>query len=592
MMKKFVISVLGSFVGAWFAMALFSIASVVMSFAVIAAMAKSGDAKKVVDENTVLVVDLDMIVTDKAEGMADPVKIIMNQTLETVSLNNVINAIEKAADDENITGMVIKAGGINAGFSSMKDIRDALLKFKKSDKFIYAYGYQSIGQADYYLASTADSIFINPIAMVDIHGLSAQNMFYKKLLDKLGVEMQVIRVGTFKSAVEPYMLTEISDANRMQQEHYMGSIWGTVTNEIAESRGFEVKRLNEMADSMLMTKPAEYLLANKIIDGTCYQQEFTNKLMAKLDVEDEDDLNCVDLKDYISTLQDKQKGKYEVAVLYAEGEIDGSDDTEGINSDDLVGDIKELSKNDDVKALVLRVNSPGGSAFGSEQIWKALEDFKKTGKKFVVSMGDVAASGGYYISCGADRIFAQDVTITGSIGIFGVIPCAETLVTEKIGVTQSVVKTNANGEFGSLINKMTPFQRESMQQYVNRGYELFTSRCAAGRKMSVDSIKMIAEGRVWDGKSANEIGLVDEIGSLASAVKYAASQAKLGEEYKVNYYPSSKSKFEKLMSKYVGEMKQSYLRSELGELYEFHVAAKRLLNRDQILCIMEPVTIR
>ncbi len=584
MLKKFFTIVLGSFVGAWLAMIVVTITSIVMSFAFLSAMSDIKPAKKALTEGSVLYLDLGMQISER-KAADDPMNMMMNQDVKTAGLNDLVAQIETASQEPKIEGMYIDCKGISAGNATLLELRKAIETFKASGKFVYAYGYQGIPQGDYYLASVADSIFINPSGMVDIHGMAAQNLLFKKLLDKVGVEMQVLRVGTFKSAVEPYMLTEISEANRMQQEQYLGNIWGEVVGAMAQSRGISVERLNEMADSLVMTKNCDYLLANRLIDGVCYKSEMKKKLEAKVDGE----MTLVSPED-IEVVQ-KIGGASEIAVVYAEGEIDGST-TEGIISDELTKTIEELTEREEVACMVLRVNSPGGSAFGSEQIWKSIEDFKAAGKKVVVSMGDLAASGGYYISCNADRIFAEPVTLTGSIGIFGVIPCFEELTTETLGVTSSVVKTNANADFGSLIQKMTPSQTQAMQEYINRGYDLFTKRCADGRGMSQDSIKAIAEGRVWDGKKALEIGLVDELGSLADAIAYAKELSEIGEEYTVNEYPALKSQWERMLEKYMENAAQVKMREELGVLYDYQQVLKKLLSRDKVLCLMEPFEIK
>lgn len=586
MLKKFFITVLGSFVGTMIALIVMSVLSVVLSFAMLGALASSEMSKvSTVSDNSVLLLDLGMSITERAtEG--DVINMMMyDEDLSTTGLHDLIAKIEKAAEMKQIKGMLISCKGISAGTSSLYELRQAVEKFKQSGKFVYAYGYQSIAQADYYLASAADSIFVNPEASVDLHGLAAQNIFFKNLLDKIGVEMQVLRVGTYKGAVEPYMLSEISEANRAQQEHYMGSIWSTLAADIAKGRNLSVEKVNEYADSLVIAKSADYLLANGLVDGICYKKEMEKKIEAITG----SDLNLV--KPDKIALTKNESGDCQVAVLYAEGEIDGST-TEGIISDEMVDIIYELAENDDVKAMVLRVNSPGGSAFGSEQIWKALEDFKAEGKTLVVSMGDLAASGGYYISCGANRIFAEPVTLTGSIGIFGVIPCVEKLANETLGITTSTVKTNANGDFGSLLQKMTPYQRDALQAMVNRGYETFTKRCADGRGVTQDSIKVIAEGRVWEGTTALEIGLVDEMGSLKDAIAWAAADKDIADIYYVKEYPTTASKWERMLQRFIDEQTEAKMRQELGVLYDYHKEVKKVLNRQSVLCLMDPIEIK
>ena len=585
-MKKFFTVVLGSFVGTWLALMISSVLSIVLSFMMLGMMSNASSSKVALSDNSILHIDLGTAITERSTD-DDVMSMVMGNGGSTVGLDQMLSAILAAKTNDKVKGIIIDCNGVQAGVATLKEVRDALSDFACSDKFVYAYGYSGIAQADYYVASVADSIFISPYTSVDIHGLAAQNLFFKNLLDKIGVEMQVIRVGTFKSAVEPYMLTEISEANRMQQEHYLGSIWSCMLSEMAGSRRIESKQLNALADSMLVAKDHNYLLKYKLIDGVCYRTEMESKLKV-LTCGEDGDLNLITPADM--PLAKVPSGKKEISVVYAVGEIDGNS-TEGIDSQELVKTINELAKDDDVAAMVLRVNSPGGSAFGSEQIWKAIEDFKKKDKKVVVSMGDYAASGGYYISSGADYIVAEPTTITGSIGIFGVIPCAETLVEDKLGINQCVVKTNANGEFGSLITRMTPAQRDAMQQMVNNGYELFTSRCATGRNVPIDSIKSIAEGRVWDGTSAFKIGLVDKLGSMKYAISKAAELAKCEGDYSIATYPEVKTRWQRMIEKYAMARYEAQMRSEFGELCDYQKVLKRVLGRDKVLCLMEPCEI-
>ncbi len=587
-MKKFFTVVLGSFVGAWLAMMVSSVISIVLSFAMMGMMSNMSGSKPSISDNSILVVDLGDVITDRGTSNDDVMSMVMGNATGSMSLSDAVAAVKAAKTNNKITGMYIACNGGANGVSTLYELRKAIADFKESDKFVYAYGYEGIAQSDYFVASVADSIFVNPEASVDIHGLASQNLFFKNLLDKLGIEMQVLRVGTFKSAVEPFMLSEISEANRMQQQHYLGSIWSTMLDVMSESRHIKASELNALADSMLVAKDVTYLLNHKIVDGVCYKPEMEKKLKALTCGEDEE-LNLVSLADM--PVKDAPKGDKEIAVVYAEGEIDGSND-EGIISEEMVATIMDLAEDDDVAAMVLRVNSPGGSAFGSEQIWKAVEQFKASGKKVVVSMGDYAASGGYYISCGADCIFAQPTTLTGSIGIFGMIPCLENLATDKLGITQNVVSTNANGGFGSALTRMTDQQRDAMQAMVNRGYELFTKRCADGRGVPQDSIKAIAEGRVWDGASALKLGLVDKIGGLNDAIRTAAEMAKCTGNYKTKSYPALKSRWERMLEKYAMARYEAAMRSEFGELYDYHKAAKQILCRDRVLCLMEPFVIK
>lgn len=485
--------------------------------------------------------------------------------------------------------------------SSLYELRNALIDFKKSKKFVYAFGDEGIMQSDYYLASVADSIFLNPEGAVDVHGLGASTPYMKNLLDKVGVEMQVVRVGTFKSAVEPYMLSEMSDANRLQQEHYLGSLWGVISKDIAESRKIPVNTLNQLADSVMLTMSTQELMQNKIIDHTCYRTEMEDKLRSKTDVDKKDDLRLVTPSQLVLTDSDKQNEEKQIAVVYATGEIDGSSMVpgmaeEGIDSESLAATIRELQYDDNIKGLVLRVNSPGGSAFGSEVIWKAIDDFKKCGKPVAVSMSDYAASGGYYISAGAQRIFAEPTTITGSIGIFGMIPNASNLINNTLGVNIEEVTTNKNAIAGAPYKPLSESQKAALQRMVERGYDLFTRRCSDGRSatglhISQDSIKKIAEGRVWDGTTAKNIGLVDEFGGLQAAIDWVAKKANLGDDYSVTNLPQEELTFKSMLGQMTHSKVEEDMQRRMGLFYTYYEQLHAILNRDQVLCIMEPLEI-
>lgn len=594
MMKKFLLVVCGSFVGVTLALMVFTISAVVTSFAIIGAMG-AGEARSI-DDNSILHITLKGAIPER-DGMADvSVTDLVRGVPSPPSLATLKAAIAAAASSDKVDGIYIDCQGASANPATLYELRKSLADFKKTgkNKFIYAYGGQAITQGDYYVASVADSIFLNPIGAVDVHGLAAVIPSYKGLLDKLGVEMQVVRVGTFKSAVEPYILDSISPANRLQQQHYMGSIWDCMASQMAESRKIKRDAFNRLADTLLLALPADSLVRLHVVDALCYKSEMESRLRRMSDINEGDDLRLVDPAEMADSDTGRGGKQGEIAVLYAVGEIDGARaGGDGIDSDDLIDQIKELRDDDDVKGLVLRVNSPGGSAYGSEQIWKALDDFKRSGKPLAVSMGDLAASGGYYISCGADRIFAEPVTITGSIGIFGMVPNLGGLFTDKLGVRFSVVKTNKNSDFGNFTKPLTPVQRAMMQTYVNRGYELFTKRCADGRDMRQDSIKAIAEGRVWDGRTALSIGLVDEFGGIDAAVCYVAAKASLKSgQYATRSYPADTDRIERLLKHYGAGAAESRLSEQMGIFYSCYASLKRIMARDQILCLMEPMEVK
>ena len=561
-----------------------------MSFAFMGAMSMLGKTSSAsITDNSVLKLDLNCIVNERYTE-DDFMSIFLDSETSTVGLDEILLAIDAAKDDERIKGIYIECNGISAGTASLYEIRNALTNFKnESGKFIYAYG-DNIPQADYYLASVADSIFVNTIGSIDLRGLAVSIPFYKNLLDKIGVEMQIVRVGTFKSAVEPYILTEISEANKLQYETFISSIWGNMVNDISNSRGIEPTRLNEMTDSIVFLQETKYLLANNLVDAACYKYEFDDRLKLAVLGDTETEINFVSPTD-VANAQKASNGNGNIAIVYAVGEIYDSGD-DGINSAELSKTILEIANDDDVDGVVLRVNSPGGSAYGSEQIWDALQKVKDAGKPLAVSMGDMAASGGYYISCGADRIFAEPLTLTGSIGVFGMIPCIKELYEEKLGINQSVVKTNSNSEFPMLTERMTPAQQASMQRMVNNTYELFVSRCAEGRNMPSDSIKAIAEGRVWDGISAKNIGLVDEFGNLEDATEWVAEQAGIDDDYNIIIAPEQKDFFTKYISKHISQSIEGKLQEEMGPMYQYRNAIKHITSRDQILCLTPEVVIK
>lgn len=592
MMKKFILIVCGSFVGAFLAFMFFMIATMIMSFAIMGSMSFGGSKKAVsVSKHSILKIDLGTVVSERSgsEGLDMMAMLQGGGMPEDLGLNTFISAVKNAAENDKVDGIYIECNGVSASPATLQAMRRALKEFKKSGKWIAAYGHEGINPADYYLASVADSIYINPVGSIDLHGMASVTPYMKKLLDKVGIEMQIVRVGTFKSAVEPYMLEDMSDANRLQQEHYLGMVWKEMLDSIAADRKLQYDALNSLCDSVVFCMETKDLVAKKLADKMVYKNEMENILRARTEVDKKDDLNFVTPDDMASSLEDIATGDH-IAVLYAVGEIDGSPSMgstdEGINSDKLSETIHDLMNDDNVKGLVLRVNSPGGSAFGSEQIWKALMDFKAAGKPLAVSMGDYAASGGYYISCCADRIFAERTTITGSIGIFGMIPSFNELIENKLGVHMASVKTNENGDMGALGKKLTPAQLAALQNMVNQGYELFTKRCADGRHVTQDSIKSIAEGRVWDAITAKKIGLVDDFGGIREAVAWVAQKANLGKDYKTQNYPALEDKFMAMLDKYMVTRYESQLRGEMGLLYDWHLQLQRILGRDRILCLM------
>lgn len=589
MLKKFFLIICGSFVGSFIAIMVAMLCVLMLGVSISLSM---GRGTATVKNHSILKIDLSGPVEERSEEVSSINELIaiLQGAEKGASLQDIERSLNVAMLDDNIDGVVLNCNGVQAAPATLRAIRKAIANFKKSKKWVYAYGNMGFDQGDYYVATAADSIFINPVGAVDVHGMASCTPYFKKVLDNIGVEMQVIRVGAYKSAVEPYMLDAMSPENREQQQLYLGNIWGVIENEMADARKINRGVFNQYVDSILLVQPADTLIKRHLVDAKIYRPEFENRLRKLTSVKETDDLNFVSPQMLAANYDAGENKDGVIAVVYACGEIDGGTPGEGIDSEQLVDCIGKLQRNDDVKALVLRVNSPGGSAFGSEQIWHALENFKKAGKTFAVSMGDYAASGGYYISCGADRIFADSTTITGSIGIFGVIPCAQDLVENKIGVNVEVVKTNENADLlamGVLSKRLTPAQRQSIQNSVNEGYELFTKRCADGRKVKQDSIKAIGGGRVWDGISAKKIGLIDQFGSLADAIEWTAKKAGLNTGYySVECYPTMEGNMMAMLGKYMQMRTTEKMKRDMGMFYAYYESIQAILHRDHILCLL------
>ncbi len=591
MMKRFISALLGSLAAIWISVILLFFLLILFVAAIISNSFSSQTIALSFKDKSILHIELKGELTERPV-QPDVMSELYGTSPLTMHLNNMINSISAAANDDKIEGIYLDCKGSIGGLAQRYELIEALDKFKASGKWIVAYA-DSYIQSDYYIASVADELYLNPAGMVDVHGLSATTMFYKGLLDKIGVEMQIIKVGTFKSAVEPFILTESSEASRLQQRVFLDNIWNCIGNSIASAREVTFEDVNYWADSLAMTfSPEEYLEYN-VIDDLKYRHDVEEYLKTKTGLKSDDDLRMITPDNYVQIADIPHSGRNSnrIAVLYAVGDI--VDEGEGgIVASQLVPQILRLKKNDKIGGLILRVNSGGGSAFASEQIWEALEQFKSTGRPFYVSMSDYAASGGYYISSGADVIYAEPVTLTGSIGIFGMIPCAKDLMNDKLGITTDNVSTNANGDFPTLMEPMTPFQRASMQREINRGYETFVGRCAQGRHMSADSIKAIAEGRVWDGKTALEIGLVDRLGSLSEAIEDMAAQLDYGDKYCVIEYPNPQPTFWEAVSGTEVKLKENILKEKLGETYSIYRNIENIKHASPIQCRMEDITIQ
>lgn len=500
----------------------------------------------VVEDNTIYRIDMSGVVVEQA-AEEDPWSGLMaefsGQNVEAeIGLDDLLSNIALAKNNEKILGIYLKGGSLSISPASAKALRDALVDFKQSGKFVIAYA-DSYSQMNYYIASVADKVYLNTVGSLAWDGLSAEKMYFARLLEKIGVEMQILKVGTFKSAVEPYFLTAMSAEDRKQTEQYLNGIWEELKASVSASRGISVEQLNAYADECMSLQAQQKYMDYGLVDSLVYIQDMDTVLRMYAGTKDYKTLSHSSMN-HVERVQLNASDK--VAVLYADGQIYDSG-SKGIVDTEVIKTIKKIVKDDAIKALVLRVNSPGGSADASEQIWHAVKTVQAKGLPVVVSMGDYAASGGYYISCCADYIYAEPTTLTGSIGIFGTVPNLSKL-RENIGLDMDGVTTNKHSALSTNITLkgMNPEEHALMQAMIERGYDLFTKRCAEGRGLSQDSIKSIGEGRVWLGKDAVQIGLVDELGNIDSAINKAVELAQLG-EYELVYYPEKKDPIEEMM---------------------------------------------
>ena len=580
-MKSFIKYTMATVVGIFLTMTLFTIISIISLAGMMATEGMSAPIK----EKSILRLDLSGTLAERSES--NPFAALMGEENKALSLEDALLALDKAAKNENIIGVYLEGGAMGANPGMAQELRQALVEFKESGKWVVAYG-DSYGKTAYYLSSVADSVLLNPEGNVDFGGMASQIMFYKDVMEKIGVKMQVFKVGTYKSAVEPFICTEMSPANREQVTSYLFSIWTNMLKDVAASRNMEVGKLNSLADSLTMISEASVALNGGLVDKLCYMDEVKAILREKSGLEDEDDdLVFASVADVAKSETLDEKVDEQVAVYYAYGEIVQSQGTglgmsqeHQIVGEKMIKDLQDLREDDDVKAVVIRVNSPGGSAFASEQIWREVCLLKEK-KPVVVSMGGMAASGGYYISCAANRIFAEPTTLTGSIGIFGMIPDMSELMTEKIGLKFDVVKTNEMSDIGTMARPFNEAESAQMQKMINRGYDLFTKRVADGRGMAQDSVKLIAEGRVWTGEQGLNIGLVDELGNLDDAVAHAAELAKV-EKFRAVGYPAPDNPFEQLLNQTKGGYLDSELRELLGEGYAVYSLVRNVKDADRI----------
>lgn len=579
-MKQFLKQILAVFIG----LAIFSVVAGVISFIGIVGMIASAGASSSVNvkDGSVLVLKLNGVLTERSNDPS-PMDYLQGNDLGSIGLVDMLSAIHKAKNNDKIKGIYMEGGMLLSDFSQKQELRDALLDFKKSGKWIIAYS-DVYGVGNYYLASAADKVYLNPQGSIEWNGLNAQIPLLKDMFGKLGIKFMAFKCGKYKSATEQYTEDKLSDPAREQETRIVGLEWNTICNAVAKSRGISVDSLNSYADRMIMFDNPQNLVKAKMVDGLLYSDQIKDVIKKRLHIDAGENVPQLTVAD-MQTVDNDEEGD-DIAVYYASGTIydaapSGSmfQSSECIVGKDMVDDLNKLADDDDIKAVVLRINSPGGSAYASEQIWRAVQLLKQK-KPVVVSMSGSAASGGYYISCGANYIFADPTTITGSIGIFGILPDGSELLKNKLGIKFENVKTNRNSEFlgssdllGGLLSVVnetpTPEQTSKFQGYINRGYLTFKSRVAEGRHLSMTRVEEIAQGHVYLASDAIKLKLVDELGGIDKAVAKAAQLARLGKYHAVDY-PEPKSFFEQLLSK--DDSKNSYLdeqmRLTLGNMYE------------------------
>ena len=586
MLKKFFLNTLSSFVGAWIALILFGVVGVIVAVGLVVGMHGTEEVASV-KKHSILTLELSGSIVESETPTSFNYTSLMSGGIEKPqTLNVIVEGLKEGADNKNIDALYIKCGAALASPATFNAIREAVKEFKKTGKKVYAYGdVYTLGT--YYVASVSDKIFLNPYGEIAIQGLGSTSMYLKGLFDKLGVEFQVVKVGTFKSAVEPYISTQMSEPARAQLDTLFSTMWDFMKDGICDNRKkLSGTEIDSLVNNGLMFSTADFAAESGFVDEVVYERVMDERLAKLIDV-DKKKLNFVSPSTLIGQLPwtDAYSSKNNIAVLYATGEIvDGA--STGINYQKLVPIITQLADDDKIKGLVLRVNSPGGSAFGSDQIGEALDYFQSKKKPLAVSMGDYAASGGYWISCGADRIFADPLTITGSIGIFGLIPNVKGL-SDKLGINPQSVSTNPAADFPTLFTPMDEKQLSIMQKYVETGYDRFIKRVATGRKMTEAKVRQIAEGRVWNAMKAKEIGLVDELGSLKDAIEWTAKKADIYSKYDVSVYPVYEPSFWDVIS--MGDIEAVRMMKAVsdGDFDEagMHIARK-ILSRSRILARM------
>lgn len=579
LMKAFFKYVLATITG----ILIFSVLMFFIMIGIIGAMVSSVGSKSetVTPSNAVLLINLDHAITEKTEpNPFENLDLPGYSGARSLGLNDMVSRIKAAKDDGNIKGIYLNVSGVNAGFPTAKAIREAILDFKTSGKFVIAFS-DVMSQKGYYINSAADEIYLNPQGSLDFRGLATSVMFFKEAMDKLGIDMQILKVGTYKSAVEPFMMNSMSEANKEQVNSYLGSIYDTFLSDISASKKLSVDSLRGIANGYLIREPED---AKKygFVNNLLYKDEVFAKIRAKLGIEEKKDIPYVSILDYTNKPSSGEAGGDRIAVLYAYGEIIDGEGMDGqIGGDKLSRELRQLRLDDKVKAVVLRVNSPGGSALASENIWREVDLTKKV-KPVIVSMGDYAASGGYYISAAADSIFADPTTLTGSIGVFGMIPNFQKLFNEKLGVHFDAVKTAKFADMDVDMDRpLTEEEKTIIQGGVNKIYQVFMKRVADGRKLDVAYVDSIGQGRVWTGKQAVDLKLVDRVATLDEAIKAAAKKAKL-DNYRVSEYPRMKDPFSSILSTSKEKIKIWMLEDELGDYLKYYSELKKVSKQSGI----------
>lgn len=561
-------------------------------FIFISAIAAFSEKTVDVKDNSILTIKLNGEILDRtSDNPLDNIDLFSLTPKKNIGMNKILSSIRNAATDSRIKGIYLDLTEIQGNFGALaftQEIRNALLKFKESGKFIYSYSNLGYSQKSYYLATVADKIFVNPETPLLLSGMSSSISFYKKTLEKLGIQPEVVKVGKFKSAVEPFIADEMSDANREQVKKYLDSSWGSITKAIAESRNIPVDSINALTNRFNIYTTEQFKNWG-YFDGIAYEDEMLAILKEKCNTDTTQKLNQILLTDYQNIPTPNQEyAKEKIAVVYAQGEI-GMEQSANTIGPELAKTIRKVRQDNKIKAIVLRVNSPGGSALTSDIIWREVELAAKT-KPLIVSMGNVAASGGYYISCAADTIVAEPTTLTGSIGIFGMFFSGEKLIKDKIGINTNTVKTNEHSDFGGSYplplpissRPLTTYERNVLQNYVNQGYETFLSRVIAGRGLSHDELHAIAQGRVWTGEDAQKIGLVDVLGGLEDAIQIAARKAGV-DKYNIVEYPTIKNPIEELFTQLTGSVKARIMKEELGAFYSTWEQLKNVIHHQGLI---------